>query len=98
MFYNCGDDVGVKGYERNSYSERNFHLNETFALDHMENVTNSTEMMFGNEDANERYIFTNCIISFSFKTFDHFIDMRAVKGLLDSGLVSSSSFFTSFSS
>ena len=57
MFYKCGDDVAIERFERSSYFEKNLVLNGTLELNsNMEAAlnTNTTQIMFDNEDVNER--------------------------------------------
>ena len=55
VFYKCGDDVANQRFERSSYFEKNLVLNGTLALNsNMEAALNTTQIMFDNEDVNER--------------------------------------------
>ena len=55
VFYKCGDDVAIERFERSSYFEKNLVLNGTLALNsNMEAALNTTQILFDNEDVNER--------------------------------------------
>ena len=54
VFYKCGDDVGIEIHNRFSNFEKNLILNETLTNFNMDAVNNRTQLMFDNEDINER--------------------------------------------
>lgn len=55
VFYKCGDDVGIENHDRISNFEKNLVLNESLTFNsNIETVNNRTQMMFENENINER--------------------------------------------